>query len=75
MLEGKDKSIDELLKLNKTELKTILTDFINKYDLNELINSELEIEKLSIDSKEKQKTHNKQNDNYRIQDLDDFSKE
>ena len=74
MLEGKDKSIDELLKLNKTELKTILTDFINKYDLNELINSELEIEKLSINSEEKQKTYNKQKDNYHDQDLDDFSK-
>lgn len=44
MIQGKDISIEDMLKLDKSQLKDIITDFINTYDINTMLKDELELE-------------------------------
>lgn len=45
MIEGQDIIIENLIKKSKSELKNIIIDFINNYDLDKLIEKELTFEK------------------------------
>lgn len=60
MVQGEDKSIEDLMKLTKSELKNIITDFVNHNNIDKMIESEQAFEKTNYQHQkvEEQKTNN-----------------
>lgn len=57
-VKGDSFNPEDILKLSKDEMKSIIQDFINNYNINELLNNELKLEELSEKQKDKDNTDN-----------------
>ena len=71
MIQGKDISIKDMLKLDKSQLKDIITNFINTYDINTMLTGELKLEeRLSKDMNDRINDRPIQKDNTKRNSID-----
>ena len=55
-VKGDSFNPEDILKLSKDEMKNIIQDFINNYNINELLKNELKLEEISENQKSKDNT-------------------